>query len=60
MQLKGFCGGSAHYGNWSSRADLFGALEHLGWRVDEVGFDQPDHPHGPALALLASRSGPQQ
>lgn len=55
LQLKGFCGGGARYSNWLSRGDLFGALEHFGWRVEQVGFDQPDHPHGPALALLASR-----
>jgi hypothetical protein len=38
-----------------SRHDLFGALEHFGWRVEQTGFDQPDHPHGPALALIAAR-----
>lgn len=56
LRLKGFCGGGARYSNWLSRDDLFGALEHFGWRIEGVGFDQPDHPHGPALALLARRA----
>jgi hypothetical protein len=55
LQLKGFCGGSAQFSNWLSRMDLFAALDHFGWRIVEVGFDQPDHPHGPALALVATR-----
>jgi hypothetical protein len=57
LRLKGFCGGNAEYTNWLSRDDLFGALTHLGWRVDDIGFDTPDHPHGPALALVATRTG---
>jgi hypothetical protein len=52
---KGFCGGSAVYSNWLSRTDLFAALDRFGWEVGEVAFDTPDHPHGPALALVASR-----
>jgi hypothetical protein len=56
LRLKGFCGGSAQFSNWLSRSDLFAALDHFGWRIVEVGFDQPDHPHGPALALVAKRS----
>jgi Protein of unknown function (DUF1698) len=52
---KGFCGGSAAYSNWLSRADLFAALERFGWEVGEVAFDTPHHLHGPALALVASR-----
>jgi hypothetical protein len=56
LQLKGFCGGSAPHSNWLSRADLMAALEHFGWRVKAVAFDTPDHPHGPALALVAIKS----
>ncbi|HEY0807817.1 MAG TPA: class I SAM-dependent methyltransferase [Pseudonocardiaceae bacterium] len=52
---KGFCGGSARYSSWLSRGELLTALEHFGWRVDATGFDTPDHPHGPALALVATR-----
>jgi hypothetical protein len=52
---KGFCGGGAAYSNWLSRADLLAALERFGWEVGEIAFDTPEHLHGPALALVASR-----
>lgn len=52
---KGFCGGSAAYSNWLSRADLLAALDRFGWEVGEIAFDTPEHLHGPALALVASR-----
>ncbi len=55
LEAEGFCGGSARYASWLSRADLMAALEHFGWHVDAVAFDQPHHPHGPALALIASQ-----
>ncbi|MGI8312989.1 class I SAM-dependent methyltransferase [Saccharopolyspora hattusasensis] len=55
LQRNGFCGGSAPYSNWLTRADLLAALEHFGWTVTNIGFDTPDHPHGPALALTATR-----
>lgn len=54
---KGFCGGSAAHSNWLTRAQLFAALDRFGWAVGEVAFDTPDHPHGPALALVASKKG---
>ena len=56
LQLKGFCGGSAPHSNWLSRKDLTAALEHFGWQVKAVSFDTPDHPHGPALALVATKA----
>lgn len=55
LQSKAFCGGSARYSNWLSRDDLFAALDRFGWTVDATGFDEPDHPHGPAMALVATR-----
>jgi len=54
-KLVGFYGGNRPHANWLSRDDLFGALEHFGWRDTEVGFDHPDHPHGPSLSLTAVR-----
>jgi hypothetical protein len=54
--LTGFLGGTRPYSNWISREDLLGALEHFGWRDVQVAFDEP-HPHGPALALTAVKSG---
>jgi len=55
LQGKGFCGGSAVYSNWLTRDDLLAALARFGWQVDAIGFDEPDHVHGPALALVATR-----
>ena len=55
LSNKAFCGGSAIYSNWLSRDDLFAALERFGWVVKSVGYDEPNHPHGPAIAVVASR-----
>jgi hypothetical protein len=55
LQFKGFCGGSAAHTNWLSRDDLLGALDHVGWKVEEIGLENPDHPNGPSLALTAQR-----
>jgi hypothetical protein len=37
------------------REELVRALEHFGWTGIEIGFDEPRHPNGPALALTALR-----
>jgi hypothetical protein len=51
-----FCGGSAPASRWLSRADLLGALHHVGFTDVEIGLDDPSHPNGPALALIARQS----
>lgn len=53
----GFCGGGAATSRWLSREDLLGALRHVGFDDVEVGFDDPAHPNGPALALIARQRG---
>jgi Protein of unknown function (DUF1698) len=55
LSAGGFCGGSARYSSWLTRADLMAALDHFGWGVDAISFEQPLHPHGPALALIATQ-----
>jgi hypothetical protein len=55
LNSKAFCGGSALYSNWLSREDLFGALERFGWVIKTIGYDEPNHQHGPAIAVVASR-----
>jgi len=55
LHLKGFCGGNAPYSQWLGRADLLAAVQHVGFRRVELGFDEPNHPNGPALALAAAR-----
>jgi len=37
------------------RDDLMRALTHFGWTNVEVAFDEPSHPNGPSLALVATR-----
>lgn len=54
-RLGGFFGGTQPYSNWLPRDDLMGALAHFGWTNVEVGFEEPSHPNGPALALVATR-----
>jgi hypothetical protein len=54
-RLAGFCGGTQPYSNWMPREELIRALEHFGWTGIEIGFDEPRHPNGPALALTALR-----
>lgn len=51
----GFCGGNERFSMWMEREGVLGALEHFGFRDVEIGFDVPDHPNGPSLALLARR-----
>lgn len=47
----GFCGGSADSCSWMLRNELIGAFEHVGFQVQAIAFDRPDHPNGAALAL---------
>ena len=54
-RLGGFFGGTQTYSNWLPRDDLMRALAHFGWSKVEVAFDEPSHPNGPALALVATR-----
>jgi Protein of unknown function (DUF1698) len=55
LDSNAFCGGSAVYSNWLSRNDLLAGLEWFGWSVDAIAFEAPDHEHGPALGLVASK-----
>lgn len=57
LSFKGFCGGGASHSNWLSRGELMSALRHFGWRVEDIAFETPDHPSGPALALVAANNG---
>lgn len=51
-----FSGAGAPYSHWMRRDDLLGCLEHVGLEVLRVGFDEPEHKGGPALALIARRA----
>ncbi len=50
---RAFCGGPAPLSRWLSRDDLLGALRHVGFADVEIGLDDPAHPNGPVLALVA-------
>jgi hypothetical protein len=56
-RFTGFFGGTQTHSSWLPREELLRALEHFGWSNIEIGFDEPMHPNGPALALVASREG---
>jgi len=55
LQWEGFCGGGASSALWLTRDSLFQALSDCGFAIASIGFDAPDHPNGPALALIARR-----
>lgn len=55
LNWSGFCGGSATYSHWMLRDDILKALEYFGFSNIRINFDAPDHPHGPAFALIADR-----
>jgi hypothetical protein len=55
LDWKGFCGGNTPYSYWLSRDDVLGSLRYFGYESIKIGFDHPDHPNGPAFALLALR-----
>ncbi|WP_339834366.1 class I SAM-dependent methyltransferase [uncultured Parvibaculum sp.] len=55
LNWAGFCGGSHTWAYWLTRPSLLQAIEQCGFNVTEIGFDNPNHPNGPALALIAHR-----
>lgn len=55
LDWPGFCGGSQTTARWLTRDALMQALTDCGFSNQAIGFDQPDHPNGPAVAILASK-----
>ena len=53
--LKGFCGGSSNTSRWLTRDSLTQALENFGFDQVTVGWDEPEHINGPALAICARK-----
>lgn len=51
----GTCGGPDAGSIWLERETLLNVLRALGYTRIEIGFDDPAHPHGPALAVYAER-----
>jgi hypothetical protein len=55
LEWDGFCGGTAAISNWLNRDDLVRCLRHFGFSNLRFNFDDPSHPNGPALAIIAAR-----
>ena len=55
LEWDGFCGGSPAISNWLSRDDLIRCLQHFGFSDLRFNYDDPSHPNGPALAIVATR-----
>jgi hypothetical protein len=55
-----FCGGSRRHAHWMTRQDILGALTHFGFNDIRTSFEAPDHPDGPAFAVLAFNEGNPQ
>jgi SAM-dependent methyltransferase len=56
LNWTGFCGGSAPYAHWLTKADILACLRHGGFDDIRVTLDQPEFQNGPAFLLSASRS----
>ena len=56
LATAGFCGGPEHQSRWLTRDSLLGVLRHVGYEDVRIGFDEPNHQNGPAMAICASRT----
>jgi SAM-dependent methyltransferase len=55
LDWSGFCGGPREYCHWLSRRTIIDFLRTQGFSQIDIGFDEPNHPNGPALAICARR-----
>jgi hypothetical protein len=53
--LKRFCGGPNPYAFWMKKEAVLDCLRFFGFNSLITNFDEPDHPDGPAFALVARR-----
>ncbi len=51
----GFCGGTELVSAWMTRGDIFAALRHFGFGRIDTAQEEPEHPNGPAFAIVAQR-----
>ncbi|MGH8631244.1 MAG: class I SAM-dependent methyltransferase [Burkholderiales bacterium] len=56
LAWAGFCGGSVPESAWMPREDILACLNHFGFTEVRISFDTPDHPNGPAFAIVATRN----
>jgi SAM-dependent methyltransferase len=58
LDFRGFCGGSAADSAWMTRADVLGALDHFGFDVLGIDFEEQNHKgNGPCFCIAARRRG---
>ncbi len=55
LSSAGFCGGSRHYSYWMSRDDILACLRFFGFQDLSIGFEDPDHQHGPCFCIVGVR-----
>ncbi len=60
LRWAGFCGGPQPVSTWLTRDGIMEALARFGFTQIVTGFEQPDHPNGPALAICASKPRHQE
>jgi len=56
LAVPGFAGGTAPTSNWMERADILGALEHLGYEIVEIGHEEIDHKGQGSCICIAARA----
>jgi uncharacterized protein DUF1698 len=56
LRLARFCGGPRSYAHWMLQKEIIACLKHFGFSEIRTSFEEPDHPNGPAFALIAMRS----
>ena len=50
-----FCGGSRPHAHWMTREDILRCLQHFDFTEIRANFEAPDHPDGPAFAIVARK-----
>jgi hypothetical protein len=55
LNWLGFCGGANPTCKWLSRKSIIDGLLNFGYKDITIGFEQPNHPNGPAFAICAKR-----
>ena len=53
LDARSFCGGDDSYSYWMTREGLMTSLRQAGFEEISIGLEQPNHPLGPALGLVA-------
>jgi len=55
LNWTGFCGGSSPHSYWMSREDILACLRFFGFQDLSIGFEDPDHQHGPCFCIVGVR-----